>query len=55
MRSDGFPVVALIDLPPFWEGLLSAILGILFWIVGLAILYVIYERYLKDKDRPEHP
>lgn len=46
-------MVALIDLPDFWEGLLTAILGVSFWFIGLAILYFVYERYLKDKDTPD--
>lgn len=45
--------VAVLDLPEFWEGLFTALLGISFWIVALAVLYLIYERYLKDKDQPE--
>ena len=44
--------VGLLDLPEFWHGLLSALIGVAFWFVGLAVLYLIYERYLKDKDRP---
>ncbi len=44
--------VGLIESPDFWRGLITAVIGVLFWFVGLAVLYVIYERYLKDKDRP---
>lgn len=52
-RAEMLLNVAVLDLPEFWEGLFTALLGISFWIVALAVLYLIYERYLKDKDQPE--
>jgi len=36
-----------------WLGLAAAIVGILFWIVGLFFLNWIFERYLKDIDQPD--
>lgn len=44
---------SLLDNPAFWHGLVSALVGIAFWFVALAVLYLVYERYLKDKDRPD--
>lgn len=45
--------VAIIETSEFWIGLVTAVIGVLLWFLGLAILYVIYERYLKHKDRPD--
>lgn len=53
MPADALAMVALIDLPQFWEGLFTAILGVSFWFIALGILYLVYERYLKDKDIPD--
>lgn len=53
MLAGGPPVVALLDTPEFWSGLITAIIGVAFWFVALGVLYFVYERYLKDKDRPE--
>lgn len=44
--------VAIIETPEFWYGLISAIIGVLFWFVALGALYLLYERYLKEKDQP---
>lgn len=53
MSADALAMVALIGLSDFWAGVLTAILGVSFWIIGLGILYLVYERYLKDKDTPD--
>lgn len=53
MEPDLVVTVALLDTPGFWRGLITAIIGVSFWVAGLAILYVIYERYLKGIDAPE--
>lgn len=53
MRVAPWRYVGLLENPEFWTGLLTAIIGVLLWFVGLGILYVIYERYLKHKDRPD--
>lgn len=53
MSADVLAMIALIDLPQFWEGVFTAILGVSFWFIGLGILYLVYERYLKGKDSPD--
>lgn len=50
LGESGF-TVGVIETGEFWYGLVTALIGVSLWVVGLAILYVIYERYLKDKDR----
>lgn len=50
--ADG-AVLFIGDVPQIWTGLAAAIVGILFWIVGLYVLHWIFERYLKDIDQPE--
>ncbi len=37
-------------LPRVWFAFITAIIGLLFWIVGLLVLNFLYEHYLKDAD-----
>lgn len=41
------------DLPQVWVGLAAAIIGILFWVVGLLVANWVFEHYLRDIDQPE--
>lgn len=43
---------ALFSIPRVWRGFAAAIIGVMFWIGGLAILYLIYERYVDDQAGP---
>lgn len=49
----GLLLETVFGIPRLWLGLIAAIIGILFWIVGIALLNWIFERYLKDIDTPQ--
>lgn len=47
------PVAALADvfgLPRLWVGAIAAVVGLMFWIVGLVALNYLFERYVRDDD-----
>lgn len=45
------PVAAIFQvfgLPRVWVGAIAAVVGLLFWIVGLVALHWLYERYVAE-------
>lgn len=41
-------VPAALDLPSVWLGAVAAVVGLVFWVVGLYVLHLVFERYVRD-------
>lgn len=46
------PVIAetVFGMSRIWIAFVTAIIGLLFWVVGLLVLNYLYEHYLKDAE-----
>ncbi|MFW6447954.1 MAG: hypothetical protein ACOC0X_00265 [Halobacteriota archaeon] len=41
-------VPAAFGLSSVWLGAIAAVIGLLFWVVGLYVLHLVFERYVRD-------
>lgn len=45
-------VADVFGIPRLWVGAIAAVVGLMFWIVGLVALHWLFERYVREADAP---